>query len=67
MQSYIKNVVQKVEDSKIENFFNSVSKRFNNLSTFSCVELYPINPIRHTLPDNSPSPFHISIPKFLKR
>ena len=67
MQSNFTDLVQKVEDSKIENFFSSVSNRFNNLSTFSSHELKPISPTRHTLPDNSPSPFPISIPKFLKR
>ena len=67
MQSNVTDLVQKVEDSKIENFFSSVSNKFNNLSTFSSDELKPISPTRHTFPDNSPSPFPISIPKFLKR
>ena len=60
-------MVQKDEESKIENLFNSVSNKFNNRSTFSSLELNPINPIRQTLPDNAPSPFPISIPKFFKR
>ena len=67
MQSKFTDMVQKVEDSKIEYFFNSVSNRFNNLSTFSSLELNPISPTRHTYPDKSPSPDPISIPKFLKR